>query len=68
MLATLIQRYDKKSFLFLSSSKNESLNEILQAVTCHMLWSYNTTCIYQFIKPFLDKKKKNVCFGEIWSL
>ena len=33
MLATLIQRYDKKSFHF----KNERLTEILQAVMCHIL-------------------------------
>ena len=36
MLATLIQRYDTKSFHF----KNETLNEILQAVKCHILWLY----------------------------
>ena len=40
MLATLIQRYDTKSFHF----KNERLNENLQTVNI----------IYQFIKPFLD--------------
>ena len=44
MLATLIQRYDKKSFHF----KNERLTEILQAATFHDC--INT--IYQFIKPF----------------
>ena len=33
MLATLIQRSDKKSFHF----KNERLTEILQAVRCHLL-------------------------------
>ena len=42
MLATLIQRYDKKSFHF----KNERLTEY---------YDYIDT-IYQFIKPFLDKK------------
>ena len=36
MLATLIQKYDKKSFHF----KNERLTEILQAVSCHILWLY----------------------------
>ena len=34
MLATLIQRYDKKSFHF----KNVKLIEILQVVNCHILW------------------------------
>ena len=33
MLATLIQRSDKKSFHF----KNKRLTEILQAVRCHIL-------------------------------
>ena len=33
MLATIIKRYDKKSFHF----KNERLTEILQAVRCHIL-------------------------------
>ena len=33
ILATLIQRYDKKSFHL----KNERLPEILQAVRCHIL-------------------------------
>ena len=33
MLATLTQRYDKKSFHF----KNERRTEILQAVRCHMI-------------------------------
>ena len=50
MLATLIQRYDKKSFHF----KNERLTEILQAVRCPIWWLYYT--IYQFIKSFLDNK------------
>ena len=36
MLATLIQRYDKKSFHF----KDKRLTEILQAVRCHILWLY----------------------------
>ena len=49
MLSTLIQRYDKWSFLF----KNERLPEILQAVRCHIYDRIYT--IYQFIKPFLDK-------------
>ena len=33
MLATLIERYDKKSFHF----KSKRLTEILQAVRCHIL-------------------------------
>ena len=33
MLATLIQRYDKKSFHF----KNKKFTEVLQAVKCHIL-------------------------------
>ena len=49
MLAALIQRYDKKSFHFMS----ENLNEILQAVRCRILYLY--LYIYQFIKSFLDK-------------
>ena len=51
MLATLIQRYDKKSFHF----KNERLIEILQAVRCHILWLFQYY-IYQFIKSFVDDK------------
>ena len=50
MLATLIQRYDKKSFHF----KNERLTDILPAVRCHIYDYINT--IYQFIKPFFDNK------------
>ena len=34
MLATLIHRYDKKSFHF----KKERITEILQAVRCNILW------------------------------
>ena len=48
MLATLIQRYNKKSFHF----KNERLIEILSGATFY-------DCIntkYQIIKPFLDNK------------
>ena len=36
MLATLIQRHDKKLFHL----KKERLNEILQAVKCHIVWLY----------------------------
>ena len=48
MLATLIQRYDKKSFHF----KNET--EILKTVEYHIFMIFST--MYQFIKPFLDNK------------
>ena len=41
MLATLIQKYDKKSFSFFIQFKNERLIiVILQAVRCHILWLY----------------------------
>ena len=50
MLATLIQRYDKKSFHF----TNEALTEILLGVMCHIFNCIYT--IYVFIKPFLDNK------------
>ena len=50
MLATLIQRYDKKLFHF----KYERLTEILQAVRCHIYGCINT--MHQFIKSFLDNK------------
>ena len=40
MLPTLIQRFDKKNHFIFDSFKNESLNEILQAVRCHFLWLY----------------------------
>ena len=49
ILPAFIQRYDKKSFHFLSSSKNERLSDAA------FYGRINT--IYQFIKPFLDKKK-----------
>ena len=40
MLATLIQRYDKKIISFLIQFKNNRLTEILLAVSCHILWLY----------------------------
>ena len=52
MLATLIQRYDKPTpppphthththnILFLIQFKNERQTKILQALRCHILWSY----------------------------
>ena len=52
MLATLIQRYDKKSFQF----KNERQTEILQAVMSGATFYECVINIYQFIKPFLDDK------------
>ena len=45
MLPTLIQRYDK-IISCLIQFENEGLTEILQTVRC----------IYQFVKPFLNKK------------
>ena len=50
MLPTLIQRYDKKIISCLIQFKNERLNEILQAVRCHILWSY-----WYYISIYLDK-------------
>ena len=43
MLPTLIQRYDylkKNQISFLIQFKNTRLTEFLQAVRCHILWSY----------------------------
>ena len=56
MLATLIQRYDKKLFHF----KNERLTEILQAVRCHIVlipyinllnlsWIINAYCLRNMV-------------------
>ena len=42
MLATLIQRYDKKIILFLIQFKNKRLSEILQAVRCTFYDCINT--------------------------
>ena len=50
MLATLIQRDDKKSFHF----KKERLTEILQLSGAIFYDCIDT--IYQFIKSFLDNK------------
>ena len=65
-LATLIQRYDKKSFHF----KNKRLTEIVQAVRCPLYDCNNT--IYQFIKSFLNNKmsifEEYGAFKEIWAL
>ena len=54
MLPTLLQRYDKKVISILIQFNNERLTEILQAVRCTFYDRINT--MYQFIKPFLDKK------------
>ena len=80
MLATLIQRYDRKSFHF----KNKRLIEILQTVRYHIYDCINTIC--QFIKPVLDikmsifeeyrafnslfkiKKNKNIFFFQVLQL
>ena len=56
-LATLIQRYDKKIISYLFQFRNERLTEILQAVRCHMLWSY-----WYYISLYLDKK----CLLSVW--
>ena len=59
MLATVIQRYYKKSFQF----KKERLTEILQASGATF---YDcTNAIYKFIKPFLDNKMS--IFEEYWA-
>ena len=53
MLATLIQRHNKKSFRFELSSKMR-LTEILQAVRRHVNDCINT--MYNFVKAFLDNE------------
>ena len=58
MLPTLIQRYDKKSFLFLSSSKPRDLLKFYKLSGATYCDPINT--IYQFIEPFLDKTKLSV--------
>ena len=52
-----------KTISFLIQLKNERLTEILQAVDATFYYRINT--IYQFIKPFFDKK--NVYFWGLWS-
>ena len=54
MLASVIQRYDKKSIQF----KNERLTEILQAVRCDIFFECINT-IYQFIEPFSYNNMSN---------
>ena len=56
MLPKLIQRYDKKSFHFGSSSKTRDKIKLYRLSDATFYDRFNTT--YQFIKkPFLDKKK-----------
>ena len=45
----------KKNISFLIQFKNERITEILQAARCHIYDCINI--IYNFIKPFLVKKK-----------
>ena len=60
ILATLIQRYDKKIISFLIQFKNEGLSGILQAVKCHILILY----LYHISLNLLNLSwiKKNVYF------
>ena len=55
MLPTLIQIYDKKHFNFWSSSNTSDLMKFYRLSDAIFYDSINT--IYQFIKPFWDKKK-----------
>ena len=59
MLATLIQRYNKKSFHF----KNERLTEILQAVRCHIL--DNKISILRNMKP-LNHSWSEFYHNSLW--
>ena len=52
MLATLIQRYDKKSFHFWFSSRMGDYLKIYRLSSATVYDCINT--IYQFVKPFLD--------------
>ena len=54
MLPTLVQRYDKKSFHFQSSSKTRDSLKFYRLSDATFYDRIDT--IYQFIKPFLDKK------------
>ena len=72
MLPTLIQKYNKKSFHFWNSSKQETNRNFTR---CQDATFYDCiSTIYQFIKPFLDKKclllrnmeplsTHKICFG-----
>ena len=52
MLPTLIKRYKKNHFIF--DSKTRAIENF---IGCHMP---HFMTIYQFIKPFLDKKKMSI--------
>ena len=62
MLPTLIQRYDKKSFHFWSSSKTKYKQKFYMMSDATFYDRINT--IYQFIKPFLNKIKQMSIFEE----
>ena len=64
MLSTLIQIYDKKNHFILIQFKTERLTEIYRLSDATFYDHINT--IYQYIKPFLDKK--NVFFLEYGAL
>ena len=53
-LCNIIQRSDKKIISFLVQFKNVRLTEILQAVRCNILWSYQ--CHISIYQTFLDEK------------
>ena len=63
MSVTLIQRYNKNHFI--SRTKNERLTEIFRLSGATFYDSINT--IYQFIKPFLEKKNMSI-FEEYGAL
>ena len=73
MLATIIQRYDKKSFHFLSKSRTRDLLKFYRLSGATFYDCINT--IYQFITPFLDNKmsifeeygafKTNLCSQKV---
>ena len=54
MLPILVQRYNKKSFNFLSSSKTRDKVKFYRLSDATFYDRINT--MYKFIKPFLDKK------------
>ena len=56
MLATLIQRYDIKSFHF----KNETNWKFTGCQVPHLIIVLIPYIVYQFIKPFLDNKMSSI--------
>ena len=62
MLPTLIQRYNKKIILFLIQFQNQRLK--FYRLSDATFYDHTNT-IYQFMKPFLDKKC--LFFWGIWS-